>query len=89
MGTSTPRSRLGRVAVCALVGAVALTFGDLGVALAVIVVAAIVLRIRPAPRPRVPESHACGSCGRSFESRRELRAHREAVHGHALAMHSS
>jgi hypothetical protein len=78
------------VAICALLGAVALTFGGLALALAVIVLAAIALGVRPAPRRRnVPESHACGSCGRTFDSSRELRAHREAVHARAVAMRSS
>jgi hypothetical protein len=90
VGTSKPRSRLGRVATCALVGALALTFGGLVLSLAVILVAAILLSVGAAPRPaHVPERHACGSCGRTFDSRRELRAHREAVHARAFAMHSS
>jgi hypothetical protein len=86
VGTSKPRSRLGRVATCALVGALALTFGGLVLSLAVILVAAILLSVGASPRPA---RHACGSCGRTFDSRRELRAHREAVHARAFAMHSS
>jgi hypothetical protein len=90
VGNGTLRSRLGRVAVCALLGALALTFAGLAASLAVILVAAVGLSVRPAPRgPGVRDAHACGSCGRCFDSRRELRAHREAVHARAFAMHSS
>jgi hypothetical protein len=58
----------------------------------VLIVVALIVRSharapRAGPRRRtVAENHACGSCGRRFDSRQELRAHREAVHAPGLAL---
>jgi hypothetical protein len=88
VGTSELRSRLGRVAAVGLLGALVLTFSGqvpaLAFALAGVVIYAALHVPPPQERPEV-----CGSCGRRFDSRRELRAHREAVHVRAPAMHSS
>lgn len=89
MGANRLDLHVGRVVVAAVVGALALTFGVPVEALAVALVCLGVVSAAPARQERPAERHACGSCGRSFESRRELRAHRDAVHARAFAIHSS
>jgi hypothetical protein len=57
---------------------------------ALIVAGLIVVRtVDPLRAPTAIESHACGSCGRRFDSRQELRAHREAVHAPGPAVRPS
>lgn len=48
--------------------------------------------IRKRPHGRrdvIDKAHACGSCGRSYPSRRELKQHQEAVHAPGLVSRSA
>jgi hypothetical protein len=89
MGANGLDLHVGRVVVAGIVGALALTFGASVAALAVGAALMAAATAAPPRETRAKESYACGSCGRSFESRRELRAHRDAVHARAFAIHTS
>jgi hypothetical protein len=55
--------------------------------LVLIVVCLILVSGRDRPQAMAPaESHACGSCGRSFSSRQQLFDHRERVHAPGLTV---
>jgi hypothetical protein len=78
-------SVIGHVAAVAVPSAVALTLGVDALVIGAALIGLTLIRRRPHLRGDVvDEAHACGSCGRSFPSNRELKQHQQAVHAPGL-----